>query len=102
MVCYHHAQLEVCLNLIFFCSVPRWKQRFSFILPPKGNLIAALDAAKVCDTVVFLLSAQNDEIIDEASEKLLTCLLAQGLPSTAVALMDTEILPVQVRVDAPE
>lgn len=67
------------------------------MLPPKGNLIAALDAVKVCDTVVFMLSAKN-EVIDEASEKILTCLLAQGLPSTAVVLMDMEIMPLQVRI----
>lgn len=61
--------------------MPRFKQRFSFVVPPKDNDLDVLDSLKICDTVLFLVSAvcgaDDDSHIDNASQKLLTACLAQ-------------------------
>ena len=67
-----------------FFSMPRFKQRYSFIFPQYGNLYALLDAAKVSDSLLFLVSAE--EGIDDYGEYCLTCLFAQGLPAPIVAI----------------
>ena len=64
-------------------SIPRFKQRFSFVTPEYGNLYALLDAAKVADTVLLLPSLENG--VDEFGDYCLSCLFAQGLPSTILA-----------------
>ncbi|PSN38440.1 Pre-rRNA-processing protein TSR1 [Blattella germanica] len=66
-------------------SVPRFKQRFSIVIPPQGDLYSTLDALKVADTALFLVSASYGSGIDEFGESILTSSLAQGLPSTVVA-----------------
>jgi AmiR/NasT family two-component response regulator len=47
-----------------------------------------LDALKVADTVLFVISARHRDGIDEIGEKILTSCMAQGLPSTIVAVTD--------------
>lgn len=55
-----------CLNFIhnntssYFvlnCSLPRFKQRFSLVVPPTDNDLAILDTLKIADTVLYLVSA---------------------------------------------
>lgn len=60
-----------------------------------GNVLDVLDALKVVDTVLFLVSVAG---IDEEGELVLTAALAQGLPSTVTALVDASTLPVKVHV----
>ena len=48
-----------------------------------------LDAAKVADTVLLLPSMENG--IDDYGDYCLTCLFAQGLPATLVAVQVTKI-----------
>ena len=66
-------------SLLLSFSVPRFKQRFSFITPEFGNLYAILDAAKVADILMFVLSPELG--IDEWGEYCLSSLFAQGLPA---------------------
>lgn len=65
-------------------SVPRLKQRFSFIIPEYGNLYALLDAVKVSDCV--LLVASDTDGIDAYGSYCLSCLFAQGIPSTVTVI----------------
>nr|CAD7395269.1 unnamed protein product [Timema cristinae] len=78
-------------------SVPRFKQRFTLVVPAPGDLFSSLDALKVADTVMFLVSASSGETIDDAGEKILTAIMAQGLPSTVVAVTDLESIPPKKR-----
>lgn len=75
-------------------SIPRFKQRFSFIIPPigRGKELAALDCLKVCDTTVLLVSAntEEDEIFDKWGQRVLNMAIAQGIPTPVVTLMDME------------
>ncbi|XP_034244688.1 pre-rRNA-processing protein TSR1 homolog [Thrips palmi] len=72
-------------------SVPRFKQRFSFLEVTPGDLYATLDALKVADTVLFLETARHwEEGLYPEAELLLTVSMTQGLPSTVVAVMDLE------------
>lgn len=74
--------------------MPRFKQRFSFIIPPvgRGNELAALDCLKVCDTTILLVSANTDEesVFDKWGQRFLNMALAQGIPTPIVTLMDME------------
>ena len=49
-----------------------------------GNLYDLLDAVKVADSLLLLLSI--DEGLDDYGEHCLSCLLGQGLPSVTLAL----------------
>lgn len=77
-----------------FRRLPRFKQRFSFILPPvgRGNELIALDCLKVCDTTMLLLSANlnEDEIFDKWGKRVLNMAIAQGIPTPILSLMDLE------------
>nr|CAD7567990.1 unnamed protein product [Timema californicum] len=83
-------------------SVPRFKQRFTLVVPAPGDLFSSLDALKVADTVMFLVSASSGETIDDAGEKILTAIMAQGLPSTVVAVTDLESIPPKKRHTAKQ
>jgi pre-rRNA-processing protein TSR1 len=68
------------------------------MVPLHGDLYSTLDALKVADTVLFLVSACQQNGIDAVGEDVLTSSLAQGLPSTVVAVMDLESLPPKVMI----
>lgn len=62
-----------------------------------GDIYATLDALKVADTVLFLETAQHwEEGLYPEAELLLTTSMAQGLPSSVVAVMDLESVPKKV------
>lgn len=79
---------------VYLFRIPRFKQRFAFILPPTdtGNELAALDCLKVCDTCVFLVSAntEEDEIYGKWGKRFINMAVAQGVPTPIVTLMDLE------------
>ncbi|KAJ8930714.1 hypothetical protein NQ314_016479 [Rhamnusium bicolor] len=63
-------------------SVPRFKQRFSFVTPKTDNELAVLDHLKVSDTVLYLISAatgieDNELLIDKWGHNILTSSFAQ-------------------------
>lgn len=82
------------INLNCYCRIPRFKQRFAFILPSTddGNELAALDCLKVCDTTVFLVSANvdADDIYGKWGKRFINMASAQGIPTPIVTLMDLE------------
>jgi pre-rRNA-processing protein TSR1 len=80
---------------VFYFSVPRLKQRFSIYAPQPDNLTAALDVLKVADSVVFVLSAENDFINDDG-ECLLQAAFSQGLPTPVLVATDLADLPIKV------
>ncbi|KAK2575866.1 hypothetical protein KPH14_007238 [Odynerus spinipes] len=87
-------------------SIPRFKQRFSIIVPPVGNVFATLDAAKIANTVLFATSATHtvdntirEEVIDAWGNEIITSCLAQGLPTTIVTLTNLEKIPLKKRQD---
>ncbi|KAK0086595.1 hypothetical protein PV325_002904 [Microctonus aethiopoides] len=74
-------------------SIPRFKQRYSIIVPPIGNTFATLDAAKVSSTILFAMSpvdvsyiSSQHNLIDSWGEEIMEACISQGLPSTVVAL----------------
>ncbi|XP_043261297.1 pre-rRNA-processing protein TSR1 homolog [Colletes gigas] len=85
-------------------SILRLKQSFSIIIPPVGNLFATLDAAKVATTILFVVSAINqddnnprNEVLDQWGEEVIMPCVAQGLTTPVVALMNVESLHVKKR-----
>lgn len=86
-------------------GIPRIKQRFSIIVPPKDNVLATLDAVKVANTILFITSVTcqiNDnngerEIIDDEGKKIIVSCLAQGLPTTIVAVHNIQKLHIKKR-----
>ncbi|GAB6029910.1 ribosome bioproteinsis protein tsr1 [Chamberlinius hualienensis] len=59
-------------------SVPRFKQRYSFVIPKQGHLGSIMDAVKVADTVMLIHSIEEGY----EEESIVTALFAQGLPTT--------------------
>lgn len=87
-------------------SIPRFKQRFSFVVPPTGNLFATLDIAKICTTVLFVASVINQcdnnpriEILDNWGKEIIKACIAQGLSTSVVALTNIENLHIKKRQD---
>lgn len=75
-------------------SVPRFKERFCFMKCSTENMFDVLDALKVAETVVFVVGTDG---IDTDGELFLTAVLAQGLPTTIVTLVDLETVPQKKR-----
>ncbi|KOC67732.1 Pre-rRNA-processing protein TSR1 like protein [Habropoda laboriosa] len=87
-------------------SIPRFKQRFSIIIPPVGNLFATLDVAKVATTILFVASAVNEtdnnpreEVLDDWGKEIILPCVAQGLTTPVVALVNVESLHIKKRQD---
>lgn len=63
-------------------------------MPPcePGSELTALDCLKVCDTTVFLVSAnvEEDEIYGKWGKRFINMAVAQGVPTPIIALMDIE------------
>jgi pre-rRNA-processing protein TSR1 len=68
------------------------KQKVQFI-PCKRNLLDILDAAKVADLCVLLLSAQSE--VDAFGQMCLSALMAQGAPSVVSLVSHLDKLPVK-------
>ncbi|XP_068985544.1 pre-rRNA-processing protein TSR1 homolog [Bombus flavifrons] len=87
-------------------SVPRFKQRFSIVVPPVGNLFATLDIAKIATTVLFVASATNKsdnsprfEVFDDWGKEIIMPCVAQGLTTPLIALTNVESLHIKKRQD---
>ncbi|KOX72945.1 Pre-rRNA-processing protein TSR1 like protein [Melipona quadrifasciata] len=85
-------------------SIPRFKQRFSIVVPPVGNLFATLDIAKIATTILFVASAINQsdssprmKILDDWGNEIIMPCVAQGLTTPVVALTNIESLPMKKR-----
>lgn len=74
--------------------VEQFKQAFTFVRPDCSSVLGLLDTLKVVDTILFMVSAEGG--FDQDVDLLMTCILAQGLPSTVVAITDLEKIPLKV------
>ncbi|EEC13624.1 ribosome biogenesis protein tsr1, putative [Ixodes scapularis] len=79
-------------------SLPRFKKRYSFVLPQQGDIYSILDATKVADTVVLLYSL--DSGFDDVGDTILSVLFAQGLPSPIHVIQGLEAIAVKQRSEA--
>ncbi len=81
-------------------SFPRFKTRYAFVCPDSNDEHEVLDACKVSDAVVLVVSAQEDGLAKH-KEALLTAILAQGLPADPVFVVgDVDELPAKRRQGA--
>ncbi|KAF5287729.1 hypothetical protein FQA39_LY15749 [Lamprigera yunnana] len=83
-------------------SVPRFKQRFTFVVPNLNNHLEVLDVLKVCDTVLFAISAAAGfdfagDVIDESGYSILLSAFAQGMPTPLVVVTEFEGVPEKKR-----
>ena len=60
------------------------RQRFTILYPRMNDINSVLNCAKTADTILFLTSI--DGRLEQNIPHMLTCLLAQCLPSTALAI----------------
>ncbi|KAH8021029.1 hypothetical protein HPB51_011808 [Rhipicephalus microplus] len=79
-------------------SLPRFKKRYSFVIPRPGDVYATLDAAKVADSTVLLYSLDGG--YDDIGDMMLSILFAQGLPSAIHVVQGLEALPQKQRAEA--
>ncbi|KAJ8301575.1 hypothetical protein KUTeg_020562 [Tegillarca granosa] len=79
-------------------SIPRFKKRVAFYIPQYGNIHAILDAAKVADSLLCILSPDGG--IDYVGDKCLTCIFGQGLPAVTFAVQGLKSIPTKKQNDA--
>ncbi|XP_032663678.1 pre-rRNA-processing protein TSR1 homolog [Odontomachus brunneus] len=88
-------------GIMHICT--KFKQRFSIIVPPMGNVLATLDAAKVANTILFVTSVTSEtndtkrEAIDDWGKEIIISCLAQGLPATIFAVHNIKKLHIKKR-----
>ncbi|XP_006823486.1 pre-rRNA-processing protein TSR1 homolog [Saccoglossus kowalevskii] len=85
-------------NNITNIVVPRFKSRVSFIAPSMDGMTAILDIAKVADSLLCVMSADNGW--DKFGDHCLSCLFGQGLPATLHVVQGLNDLPIKKRTDA--
>ena len=73
----------------YLTQVDRFKQRVQYI-PVHKDLFAALDACRVADYVLFVLSATQE--VDEAGELILRSVEGQGISNVYVTVQGTETI----------
>ncbi|XP_025073225.1 pre-rRNA-processing protein TSR1 homolog isoform X2 [Pogonomyrmex barbatus] len=92
---------------IIHVGIPKFKQRFSIIVPPIDDVFATLDAAKVANTILFVTSNQANngipaEVIDDWGREIIMSCLAQGLSSTMVAVHNISSLHIKKRQECKQ
>jgi len=83
--CMPDAEVSKTESGVTHLTVPRYKQRFSFIIPTFHSLYEILDITKACDSVFFLLCPHTG--MSERGELVLTSVLAQSLPTDPVMVL---------------
>ncbi|KAI9717036.1 MAG: hypothetical protein M1812_004971 [Candelaria pacifica] len=68
--------------------VDRFKQKLEYVLV-KRELVAALDACRIADFVVFILSAQEE--VDELGELMIKAIEGQGVSNVVTVVQGLEI-----------
>ncbi len=74
----------------------RFKQSFSLI-PTERDVVSVLDATRVADMVIFLLSAQQD--VDEFGKTLMTVIKSQGVPNVICMVQHLESASPKKQID---
>ncbi|KAJ3149516.1 hypothetical protein HDU86_006921 [Geranomyces michiganensis] len=78
-------------------AVERFKQKLHLV-PLRRNLLEILDAVKVADFVLFVVSAEVE--VDTFGDLVLTTIKAQGVPSTFSAVQHLERITTKKQQDA--
>ncbi|KAK5712713.1 ribosome biogenesis protein tsr1 [Elasticomyces elasticus] len=79
-------------------EVPRFKTRMQYLLPDRTDLFAVLDACRVADYVLFVLSAQEE--VDELGEQMLRCVESQGISTVLTGAYGLDLVePAKKRPD---
>ncbi|KAK6438371.1 ribosome biogenesis protein tsr1 [Oleoguttula sp. CCFEE 5521] len=77
--------------------IPRFKQRVQYLTPGR-DLLDTLDACRVADFVLFVLSAEQD--VDEMGEQMLRCIESQGVSTVITGVHNlNKIEPAKRRPD---
>lgn len=86
---------------VIHVACPRFKQKFSFVCPPIDNELSVLDALKVADTALFVISASvgSEDVIDSWGQKILMSSFSQGLPTPVVVITDLDVIAQKKRHD---
>lgn len=78
-------------------EIPRFKQRVQY-LTPKRDLFECMDACRVADFVIFLLSATEE--VDELGEQMLRCIESQGVSTVMTGVHNLDVVePAKKRPD---
>ncbi|KAK5120189.1 hypothetical protein LTR85_006395 [Meristemomyces frigidus] len=78
-------------------EVPRFKQRVQYLTPAR-ELFASLDACRLADFVLFVLSAEQE--VDELGEQMLRCIESQGVSTVLTGVHNLETVePAKRRPD---
>ncbi|KAK5175215.1 ribosome biogenesis protein tsr1 [Saxophila tyrrhenica] len=78
-------------------EIPRFKQKVQY-LTPQRDLLECLDACRVSDFVLFLLSATEE--VDELGEQTLRCVESQGVSTVLTAVHNLSVVePAKKRPD---
>ena len=78
-------------------EVPRFKQKVQYLTPSR-DLIECIDACRVADFVIFLLSATEE--VDDIGQQLLKCIESQGVSTVLVGVHSLDhIEPAKKRPD---
>ncbi|XP_042877630.1 pre-rRNA-processing protein TSR1 homolog isoform X2 [Penaeus japonicus] len=78
--CDPEATITTSAQGVVHLSSLRYKQRFSFIIPPVNDLYAILDSVKVSNTLMLLWPSRDE--LEDAADLLLSSIMAQALPAT--------------------
>lgn len=78
-------------------DIPRFKQRVQY-LTPERDLLKTLDACRVADFVLFVLSAEEE--VDELGEQMLRCVESQGVSTVLTGVHNLDkVEPAKKRPD---
>lgn len=78
-------------------DIPRFKQRVQYLTPAR-ELLPSLDACRIADFVLFVLSA-NEEV-DELGEQMLRCIESQGVSTVLTGVYGLDkVEPAKKRPD---
>lgn len=97
-----NGSLDISVNVpasgILTVGIDRFKQKVQYVIPPRQDFLTVLDACKVADFVIFILSAKEE--VDSHGESLLRAIESQGVSNvvTVVQYLDT-VEPAKRRPD---
>jgi len=90
--------VDVPASGVITIGIERFKQKVQYAIPPQQDFLAVLDACKLADFVIFILSAKEE--VDTHGESLLRAIESQGVSNvvTVVQHLDT-VEPAKRRPD---
>jgi pre-rRNA-processing protein TSR1 len=83
-------------NGAYMMTAEKYKQRIRFI-PTKRDLLQVIDATKIADRVIFILS--SNEEVDSFGERLMSAVKIQGVPDVICMVQHLEQIPTKKQTD---